>query len=304
MAIRNFDDLRKKAAEGEKRTVAVAAAHDEHALKAVLAAEEQKLIDYLLVGNKEEILRIGNKLGFYVPNERIIDITEDDRAAAEAVALINGGEADFLMKGKLLTATIMKAVLNKEHGLQTGRMMSHVALIDIQSYHKLLGATDGGIIPYPDLDAKKQIAINAVELFHSLGYDKPKLGAVCAVEVLNPKLRENVEAAKLKQMAIDGEIPGCVIEGPISMDLATDMASVKAKEYESEIAGDVDILLMHEMATCNIMIKSITYLGGGKMAGIVMGAKCPIVVPSRGSSFDDKFDSLLLSKLVMNGSAR
>ncbi len=249
-------------------------------------------------------MRIGDKLGFYVSKERIIDINEDDRAAAEAVALINGGEADFLMKGKLLTATIMKAVLNKEHGLQTGRMMSHVALIDIQSYHKLLGATDGGIIPYPDLDAKKQIAINAVELFHSLGYDKPKLGAVCAVEVLNPKLRENVEAAKLKQMAIDGEIPGCVIEGPISMDLATDMASVKAKEYESEIAGDVDILLMHEMATCNIMIKSITYLGGGKMAGIVMGAKCPIVVPSRGSSFDDKFDSLLLSKLVMNGSAR
>ena len=298
MVIKDFYDLLEKAKNGKKRTVVLAAAGDAHALEAVFRAYKEDLIYYLLVGDSAEIHRISEKIGFAVEEDRIFHADTDEEAASKAVELIRDKSGDFLMKGKLLTSAIMKAVINKQTGLACGRIMSHVAVLDIPHYHKLLAATDGGIVPYPDLEAKKQIAINSVELFHKLGYEKPMLGAVCAVEVLNPKLKENMEAADLKRMAQDGEIKGCIIEGPISMDLATDMASVKAKQYQSEMAGDVDILLMHEMATCNIMIKSIVYLGGARMAGCVMGAVCPIAMPSRGSSYEDKYYSLVLAKLI------
>lgn len=298
MVIKDFYELVKKAKNGKKRTVVLAAAGDAHSLEAIFYAYKEEIIHYWLVGDSKEIFRISEKLGFLVEADRVIHADTDEEAAAKAVEMIREKRADFLMKGKLLTSAIMKAVINKQTGLGCGRIMSHVAVLDIPHYHKLLAATDGGIVPYPDLEAKKQIARNSVELFHQLGYEKPLLGAVCAVEVLNPKLKENVEAAELKRMAAEGEIPGCVIEGPISMDLATDMASVKAKHYQSEMAGDVDILLMHEMATCNIMIKSIVYLGGAKMAGCVMGAICPIAMPSRGSSYEDKYYSLVLAKLI------
>lgn len=298
MIVKDFYQLIDIAKNGEKRRVSVAAAGDAHTLEAISRAYNEGIVDYILVGDAVEINRIAGKLGFEVDQSKIIAAEDDEAAASMAVNLVRENRADFLMKGKLLTSTIMKAVINKQTGLACGKIMSHVAVLDIPHYHKLLAATDGGIVPYPDLDAKKQITNNAVDLFHKLGYEKPQVGAVCAVEVLNPKLKENVEAAELKRMALEGEIPGCIIEGPISMDLATDMASVKAKQYQSEMAGDVDILLMHEMATCNIMIKSIVYLGGASMAGCCMGAICPIAMPSRGSSYEDKYYSLLLGKIA------
>lgn len=300
MILKDFKQLRQLVESVDKRTVAVVAAHDAHTLEAVLKTKDEGILDHILIGKKDEIIKIGNELGYDVSPDVIIDSDTDEDAVAKGLDLIKIGGADFLQKGILQTSTLLKGVVNKENGIKARDTLSNVALLDIPAYHKVVGLTDGGMVMYPTLEQKKDIIDNAVEVYKALGYDNPKVAILCAVETLNPKMPETVDAAELKKMNQEGIIKDCVVEGPISFDLALDPEAAKIKGYESPVAGDADIIIMPDISAGNLTSKALTVLGGAMMAGIVMGAKCPIALNSRSAAFEEKYYSLLACAYMMS----
>ena len=302
MALVSFDEILRSAGELPERAVmAVAAAADPHSLEAALEARRAGIAEPLLVGDRGAILSLLEGLGESVPDEDIIDASGSAEAAARAVALVREGRASFLLKGGLDTSVLLRAVVDKERGLSRGRLMSHFTIFQIPGYHKLLAPVDGGMVTYPTLEQKKQIIENTVEMFHALGYDRPKVGVLACVEKINPKMPETVEADALKQMNLRGEIPGCVVEGPISYDCAVSKEIADYKGFESPCAGDCDILLAPNIHAGNIMGKMLTVTCGAKMAGFIVGAACPIAMTSRGSSAEEKFDSIVLAAVCAAG---
>jgi phosphate butyryltransferase len=296
MELKNFKDFIKKVQKNDSiKRVAVAAAHDEHTLEAVFKAAGDKLVEPVLVGNKEKIEEILKKLNLKYEPANIINTESDKEAAEKTVELIHENKADFIMKGKLQTADLLKAVVDKEKGLRTGNVISHVAILEIPAYRKLIAVTDGGMVMYPNLDEKKQILENSVNVFLAMGYECPKVAVLCAVETVNPKMPETVDADTLKNMNRDGEIKDCMVEGPISLDLTFNKESAEIKGYSSPVTGDADILLVPNITTGNIMSKALIEMAGATMAGMVVGAKVPIVLTSRGASSEEKYLSLVLS---------
>ncbi|HPW18119.1 MAG TPA: bifunctional enoyl-CoA hydratase/phosphate acetyltransferase [Candidatus Aminicenantes bacterium] len=296
MVFKNFEELIGKVKNVSRvKRVGVVAAQDGPSLEAVLRAMGDGLLEPALIGDKARITDILAKLGAGLPESAIVDEPDPLRAAAEAVRLVREGRADFLMKGKIETGDLLKAVVNKETGLGTGRVMSHMAIQTVPRYHKMLVTTDGGMLPYPTLEQKKDIIVNAVNALRAMGYDRPKVGVLAAVEKVNPKMPETVEAAALKEMNAKGEITGCVVEGPISMDIAVVKERAEVKGFVSEVAGDADILVVPDIHAGNILGKCLVELAGAKMAGLILGARAPIVVTSRGSSAEEKYLSLVLA---------
>ncbi len=296
MVCKNFDQIieRVKGFPSAKR-MAVAAAGDEHTLEAVMHARKEGIVDPILVGDKAIIDEILSKMGETVAEENIYDYPDLKDAAEFAVKLVKEGKADFLMKGKLDTAVILKAVVNKEHGLGQGRTMSHFTMFEVPTYHKILVPVDGGMVTYPTLEQKKDIIDNTVETLISMGYDCPKVGVLACVEKLNPKMPETVEANELKEMNKRGEIKNCIVEGPISYDCALSKEIADFKGFESPVAGDADILIAPNIHAGNIMGKMLAVTCKARMAGMIVGAKCPIVLTSRGSSADEKYMSIVVS---------
>ena len=296
MVIKNFDELIEKVCSFEnKKKVAVVAAHDEHTLEAVFKARKNNIVDPILIGDKAEINEILSKNNYFLNDEYILDIKNESDAAYKAVELVNTNKADFIMKGKIQTADLLKAVVDKEKGFRTDRLMSHFVIQEIPSYHKLLVTTDGGMVMYPGLEEKKQIIQNAVDTLISIGYEKPKVAVLAAVEKVNPKMPEAIDAAELKKINEAGEIQNCIIEGPISYDLAMNKESATIKGFNSPVAGDADILVTPNITAGNILGKCLIYSANSKMAGFIVGAKVPIVLTSRGSSSEEKYLSLVLS---------
>lgn len=296
MELKNFKELIAKVQNNDtKKRVAVAAAHDEHTLEAVFKAVNDKLVEPVLIGDKEKIVQMLKNLSVSFDENEIIHTSGDTEAAEKTVELINEGKADFIMKGKLQTADLLKAVVNKEKGLRTGSVMSHVAILEIPAYHKLMAVTDGGMMMYPELEEKKQIVENAVGVFTAMGYECPKVAVLTAVETVNPKMPEAVDADNLKKMNQDGEIKDCIIEGPISVDLTFSKESAQIKGYESPVTGEADILLVPNITTGNILSKALIEFAGATMAGMIVGAKVPIVLTSRGATSEEKYLSLVLS---------
>lgn len=295
-----FAQIMKKVKENTTKRIAVAAAADLHTIEAVLEARMKRIVDPIFVGNAEEITRIILSIGARPEHYTIVDATDDVDACKKAVALVREGKADFLMKGLVDTSVILREVVNKETGLSTGSVMNHVAIFEVPGYHKLMTITDGGMMPYPTLQQKKEIIENTVASLHRLGYDKPNVGVLTCVEKVNPKMVETVEADQLKQMYLAGEITGCVVEGPISYDCAVSRDIADHKGYSSPVAGEVDVFIVPNIHTGNVLAKSITCTAGGKMAGFIAGALCPIVLSSRGSSAEEKFLSILVSAAASN----
>ncbi|NMM64605.1 bifunctional enoyl-CoA hydratase/phosphate acetyltransferase [Clostridium sp. P21] len=296
MVFKNFEELIKKVQNSEsKKIAAVVAAQDEHTLQAVFKARRDNIAEPILIGNKSKIKEILSNLKEDLNDSSIIDVEDDASAAAKAVELVNGNKADFIMKGKIQTADLLRAVVNKEKGLRTGKVMSHFVFNEIPSYHKLIVTTDGGMMMYPNVDEKKQIIENAVSTLIDMGYEKPKVAVLAAVEKVNPKMPESVDAGLLKEMNKKGEIKNCIVEGPISYDLTMSKESAEIKGYESPVVGDADILIVPNITAGNILGKSLVYSAGAKMAGFIVGAKAPIVLTSRGSSAEEKYLSLVLS---------
>lgn len=296
MVYTSFDQLveRVKGFEKAKR-LAVAAAQDEHALEAVVKAAKEGVIEPVLVGDVAKIKEILTKLNFSVPEENLYEAAELTDAAALAVKLVKDGKADFLMKGKCDTSILLKAVVNKENGLGTGKIMTHFAIIDLPTYHKLLVITDTGMVMYPTLEQKKEIIENAVTVMKNMGYEKPKVAVLAAVEKVNPKMPETVEAAALKEMNEKGEITDCIVDGPLSYDVAISKESGEIKGYFSEVAGDPDILLLPNITAGNILGKCYIFSSNALMVGLIVGAKVPIVLTSRGSSSEEKYLSIVMA---------
>jgi len=294
--LKNWDEVIESVRSlREPRRVIVVAANDLHTLEAVRNTMRDGLVKPVLVGNKKEILNYCGQLGIEMPETDIYDEPDVERAAALAVQLIREGKGDFLMKGRLETGQMLKAVVNKETGLGKGRLMSHVAYQEVPTYHKMLLTTDGGMVLAPTLEQKADLIRNAVEMLRALGYDRPKVGVLAGVEKANPKMPETLDGAALKEMNLRGEIEGCVVEGPISLDLALVKERAEVKRYESEVAGDADILLVPNLCTGNVLGKSLVEMAGAKMAGLILGAQVPIVVTSRGSSSEEKYLALVLA---------
>jgi phosphate butyryltransferase len=295
VVLKDFDGLAAMVRGIPKRKAVVAAAHDGHTLEAVIRASREGFIDYVLVGDRSGILDTGKKLGTAIPGDAIVDAGEETEAAEKAVALIRRGEGDFLMKGKLETAALMRAVINKETGIRGDGAMSHVALFELPAYPKLLGVTDGGMIPYPTLEQKETIIKNAAGLFKTLGYRTPKIAVLAASETVNDRMPETGDAVMLKERGGKGELGDCFVEGPVSLDLALSGESAAIKGYKSPITGDADILVVPNIACGNILGKSFLYAGNAKMAGCIVGARVPIVLTSRGATAEEKHLSILLS---------
>ena len=205
------------------------------------------------------------------------------------------------MKGKLYTSVLLKAVVNSEHGLKTGNLMSIFLLAQIPGYHKLIAVVDGGMVTYPTLGQKKGIIENTVSALRNLGVECPKVGVLACIEKVNPKMPETVEADQLKQMNAAGEIKDCIVEGPISYDCAMSKESARLKGFESPVVGDCDALIAPNIHAANIMTKMLLVTCGAKTAGFIVGAKCPVVMSSRGSSPEEKCMSVVLAAAVVLG---
>ena len=278
-----------------KKRIVLACAHDEHSLDAVYEAYKEGIVTPVFVGKEDEIKQICEEQGLDFGDVSIYNEDDDVEAAKTAVRLIREGEGDFLMKGRMQTADLLRQVVNKETGLQVGKIMSHVGLFQVPHYHKVVILTDGGMLLAPDLEQKVKIINNAVEVMHALGYEDPKVAVICGAEKLNKKAQESVDAAALKEMNVNGEITGCTVEGPISYDIALNKEIADFKGFESPVAGDADVLVMPNMAAGNMLGKAwvLNGDGTGMMAGIIVGAKVPIVLTSRGASAEEKFYSIV-----------
>ena len=294
--LRNFEELAELVkANPVKKRIVLCCAHDEHSLDAVYEAFKEGVVEPVFVGKEDEIKAICAEHGFDFGDVKIYNEDDDVEAAKKAVELIREGKGDFLMKGRMQTADLLRQVVNKETGLQVGKIMSHVGLFKVPNYHKLVVLTDGGMLLAPDLEQKKKIIENAVEVLHALGYEDPKIAVMCGAEVLNKKAQESVDAAALKEMNLNGEITGCTVEGPISYDIALSKEIADFKKFDSPVAGEADAMIMPSMAAGNMVGKSWTVSSDGMMAGIIVGAKVPVVLTSRGSTAEEKFYSIALA---------
>ncbi|RHB37241.1 phosphate butyryltransferase [Enterocloster aldenensis] len=296
--IKDFEQLKEMLKNKPvKRTVAVVAAHDGHTLEAVARAAKDGMISPVLIGNEDEIRRLMKELDFDGSLAEIIPMDDPVECARKAVELAKEGRADCIMKGKLETGTLMKVLVNKETGIRKNDVMSLLAFMESPHYHKVFAITDVGLLTYPTQEQKKAAIENAVEAFHSLGVMEPKVAVIAAVEKVNPKMKETVEADAIKAEGVNG----CVIEGPISYDLAMDSGSAVIKGYESPVAGDADLLVMPDIVSGNVAAKTITCIGGGRTGGTVLGAMVPVLLVSRSASADDKYMSIVISALIGTG---
>lgn len=291
----SFDKLLELAKNTEPKKIAVAAAQDDDVLKAVQAAVKENICIPILVGDKERIKEISEEINFEIENIQVIDEKDGQKAARTAVSLVSSGKADIVMKGLIDTSIILKAVLDKEIGLRTGNILSHAAVFELDKYHKLLVITDAAMNIAPTASEKKQLIENTLTLCHSLNIERPKVAVICAKEKVSDKMQATVDAQTLVRMYKDGEIKGCIVEGPFGLDNAISKEAASIKGVKGQVAGDADILLMPNIEAGNVLYKSLTYFSNSKNAGIILGARAPIVLTSRADSDETKLNSIALA---------
>ena len=293
--IKNFEQLKEMLkAMSVKRKVAVVPAQDEHTLEAISHAYRDGMVEPVLIGDEPKIREILAQIGTDADKMTIIHVEDPTEAIQKAADMARDGEVDCIMKGKTETGALMKVLVNRERGIRKNDTMSLLAFMESPNYHKVFAITDVGLLTYPSKDQKKAAIQNAVEAFHALGVEQPKVAILAAVEKVNPKMKETVEAAEIKEEGVEG----CIIEGPISYDLAMDPASAPIKGYVSPVAGDADLLVVPDIVSGNIAAKTITVIGGGRTGGVVLGAKVPVLLVSRAASADDKYMSIVIAALV------
>jgi len=296
--VKTFSELIAAAQQKDPKKLSVAVAEDIEVLSAVKKAKELNIVEPILVGNREKIEEISREIGFDLKDIEIVDEKDGQLAARKATELVSSGKAHILMKGLIDTSIIMKQVLDKEIGLRTEKIISHVAVFDVDTYHKLLFVTDAAMNISPDLNQKKDIILNAVSLAHSMGIDNPKVAVIAAKEKVSPKMEATIHAKELAEMNKNGEITGCIVDGPFALDNAISRKAAETKGIKSEVAGDADILLMPYIEAGNVLYKSLTYFANSKNAGIILGAKAPIVLTSRADSEETKLYSIVLAVLL------
>lgn len=297
--MKSMDDILAAAKAGGRKRIAVAAAQESSALEAALDARAAGIAEPIFIGDLAAIRAIASEIGANLEGIRMMEEKDYAGAAAKAVALVRSGEADILMKGVLDTSILLKAALNKESGLNAGRLTSHVAVIESPHYHKLFIVTDAAINIAPDLQGKLDIIANAVQTSKALGVARPKVALLAAVEKVNPdKMPCTADAAIITQMQRRNQVKDCIVDGPLALDNAISAGSARIKKIVSEVAGDADILVAPDIEAGNILYKALVDLGGAKGAAIVAGAAKPIVLTSRSDSRETKLASIALAALT------
>ena len=296
---KTFDELVSKVSAFEMKKVSVAVAQDSAVLEAVRAAKDRKIADALLVGDKDKIEAVARETQVDISDFEIMDVKDDIEASLAAVKLIHDGVADMYMKGLISTKDFLKSVLNKEVGLRTGSALSHVCVFDVKGIDHLLFLTDVAFIPYPTLEDKVNIIQNTLEITKACGIENPKVAPLAAVEVVNPKMPVTVEAAELTQMNKDGKITGCIIDGPLSLDLAIDAEAAKHKgATDRAIQGDADVLLFPDIHAGNLVYKAMVHTADVVNGNLLTGTKAPVILTSRSDTFEVKVNSLALGAVV------
>jgi phosphate butyryltransferase len=293
-----LDSLIDRATQHKTNTVAVAVAEDAEVIEAVLDAITRNLANFILFGDQEKIKTIIESRKpekTIYENLEIVHADSNAQAAELAVKAISNKKANVLMKGNIATNVILKAVLNKEFGLRTGNILSHVAVFDIPDFDRFTIITDAGMNISPDLEQKAQIINNAVSIAKRIGIENPKVAPIAAVEVINPAMQATLDAAALTVMNRRGQITGCTIDGPLGLDNAISEQAAEHKGIQSDVAGKADILLVPTIEVGNALYKSLVYFAKAKVGAVIAGAKVPIVLTSRADTAESKLYSLALA---------
>jgi len=296
--LKKISELHDMAHTHATKRLVLAAAHDENALDAVVNARKKGIIEGILVGNRAVIEEIALRQGFDLQGFRIIDEPDNEKAAAVAVKLVKDNEADILMKGNLATSSLLRAVLNKEWGLRTGELISHLALFELPTYHKIIALTDAAMNIAPDLNGKVSLIKSATAYLRKLGIENPKVAVLSAVETVNPDMKSTLDASALAKMGDRGQIKGCIIDGPLAFDNAISKKSAEHKGIKSPVAGDADLLVASDLDAANALYKAFIYFAQAKCAAIILGASAPIVLTSRADSDETKLNSIALAAAI------
>jgi len=296
--ITTLDDIVEAVRNRPMKTVAVAVAEHESVLSAVKQAGEWGIAEAVLVGDQDEIRAAAEKAELDLADVSLIHEPGDLGAAATATELVSSGRADIVMKGQIHTDDFLRAVLDRERGLRAGYRMSHVFLLETTDLGRLTLVTDGAMNIAPDLVAKAEIVLNAVYLAQLLGVEEPRVGVLAATEVVNPDMQATVDAAVLATMCERRQFPSCRIDGPFALDNAVSELAAQIKRIPGDVAGRCDILLVPTIEAGNILAKSFAFLGGGRLAGVLVGASAPVVLTSRADSAEAKLYSIATAMLM------
>ncbi len=296
--MRNIKDIIKFAKERGPKTVSVACCQDKEVLIAVENARKENIVNAILVGDIDKTREIAAEIEIDLNNYELVDIKDLSEACIKAVELVSSGKAHMVMKGLVDTSIILKSVLNKEVGLRTGNILSHVAVFDIEGYDRLFFVTDAAMNLSPNVEEKKQIIENACSVARALDIEEPKVAMICAKEKVNPKMKDTVEAKELEDMYLRGEIKGCIVGGPFALDNAISEEAAIHKGISHPVAGKADVLVVPDIEAGNVLYKSITYFSKCENAGLIVGAKAPIILTSRADSDKTKLNSIALGVLA------
>jgi phosphate butyryltransferase len=298
--MRPFDALLEKARNSSGKTAAAVWAEDEEVLKAARMAHEQNVAETILTGRRQVLEQIMTALNMNPQNYTIVEAETPAQAARTAARLVHTGQADLLWKGLVDTKTFLQAVLDKENGLRSGKILSHAAVLDLPSLNHLIILSDAAFIPLPNLEQKKAMIRYDVQIAHACGITCPKVAPLAAVEVVNPKMPATVEADLLRQANGQGELPGCIVDGPLSLDIALDPPAAEEKGADQRpCAGKADILIFPSIEAANTVYKTMAHLiPGARIAALVTGTTRPVVLTSRSDKAEVKFNSLCLASVV------
>lgn len=294
MKITCFEDL-VMIAKSRRSVVAVVGAHENHTLEAVMHAKREGISNAILIGDAKQICEIIEEDGGDKSAFEIIDAKSKDEALVYAIEAIKSGHADTLMKGKIESGDFLRSVLSRDSGLRGDNLLSVVGLYETRTFHKIFAVSDFAMNIAPSLEDKKSIIENAAGLLQKLGINSPKIAVLSETERMNPKVAASVDAAELKRMWMSGWLESCILEGPIAFDLAMDKSAAEIKGFDSPVAGDADLLIVPDIVAGNIFVKCLTTMAGANTAGIVLGAKIPVILPSRSATCDDKYYSIALA---------
>ena len=298
--IKELKDILDILKKQNQAILSVAAAEDKEVLQAVKDSVDIGIIKPILVGNSEKIKLISKQIKFDLSGIKIINSNSIEESAKIAIELVSSKKADFVMKGILDTSILLKSVLNKDYGLRTDSLLSHVMIYQMDNYHKLLLLTDGGMNILPNYDEKEKILKNAIEAANALGIENIKVACIAAKEKVNPKMQATVDGELLQKASMEGKFgKNVIVEGPLSLDIALSKEASKIKGFKSKVSGDTDILLMPTIEAGNGIGKSFTYMANAKSAGVIMGAKSPIVLVSRADSSESKLYSIAYGALIV-----
>ena len=297
---KSFDSLFERVkAQGKTRRVVVAGSNSDHTMEAILYAMKEGLVTPIFCGDEKKTMELFREYGGGDYDYVMHHCPTPEEAVARAIRCINEGDADILMKGLVDTSLVMGAALKREGGMRTDSpIVNALGFAEIETYHKILAMTDGSICISPDVQQKKAMIQNSVNAMHKMGWTCPKVACLAAVEKVNPKMQATVDGAELQRMNRDGEITGCIVEGPVAFDIAVNRESAEIKGIKSDIAGDADLILFPDIQAANIGIKIIIETGRNKVGTAVLGLKAPIVMSSRGGAVGTKFRSLLVASAM------